>query len=380
MVAAVAARLGAVDRVAGARLPCRRRARESATDTAPDMRYPDQNSPTRDRSAAGGPSTERHVALARDVEEMLKGERRLTSADLFARAAGSFGGTLAEGAFSPRDAYDAAELGLHLCLLRGAGTLPDDPDAFTERLAEVERLAALLPTQTRRTAEQNDFQQFSTPAPYAALCAWAAGIRPGDRVLEPSAGTGALYAFAFAAGASVHANELSERRARLLSVLLREAGQDPAETLTRENADHLDAILPAHVRADVVLLNPPFSQTAGRLGRRRVATVGTDHVLQALRRLDAGGRLVAILSASVQRSNPAYRAFFEAVDAGPFQLRADVEVGGSVYRPNGTSVRTRLLVVDREPAGRGGDAHESVEAVVESVGDAARALAPNRAG
>ena len=67
-------------------------------------------------------------------------------------------------------------------------------------------------------------------------------------------------------------NELSERRADLLTVLLAEAGQDPAETLTRENADHLDAILPAHVRADVMLMNPPFSgATAGRLGRRRGA-------------------------------------------------------------------------------------------------------------
>ena len=344
------------------------------------MRYPDQNSPARDRSASGGPSPDRHVALAQDVEEMLKGGRGLSSGDLFALAARSFGGTLAEGAFSPRGAYDAAELGLHLCLLRGTGALPADPDAFTDALGEVERLAALLPTQTRRTAEQNDFQQFSTPAPYAALCAYVAGIHPGDRVLEPSAGTGALCAFALAAGASVHANELSGRRADLLAVLLTEAGQDPAETLTRENADHLDAVLPARVRADVALLNPPFSQTAGRLGRRRVATIGTDHVLQALRRLDAGGRLVAILSASVQRSKPPYRSFFEAVDAGPFQLRADVEVGGSVYRPNGTSVRTRLLVVDRAPEGRGTATHERVEAVVESVRDAARALAPIREG
>ena len=320
------------------------------------------------------------VRLAQEIQARIKRGEQTRAGELFALAAEAFGGTLAEGAFSPRDACDAAELGLHLCLLRGAGTLPANPDAFAEALAEVERLAALLPTQTRRTAEQNDFQQFSTPAPYAALCAWIAGVRPGDHVLEPSAGTGALCAFALAMGASVHANELSERRADLLSVLLREAGQDPAETLTRENADHLDAVLPAHVRARVVVMNPPFSATAGRLGRRRVPSVGTNHVLQALRHLDAGGRLVAILSASVQRPKPSCRAFFEAVDTDPFQLRADVEVGGSVYRPNGTSVRTRLLVVDRAPEGRGAATHERVEAVVESARDAARALAPIREG
>ena len=332
-------------------------------------------------AASAGPASR---ALAFEVERRLAQRVVLTARDLFGLAAEGFGGTLAEGAFSPRDAYDAAELGLHLCLLRGAGALPGgalpaDPDAFTEALGEVERLAALLPTQTRRTAEQNDFQQFSTPAPYAALCTWVAGVRPGDRVLEPSAGTGALCAFALAAGGAVHANELSKRRADLLSVLLREAGQDPAETLTRENADHLDAILPARVRADVVLLNPPFSQTAGRLGRRCVATVGTDHVLQALRRLDAGGRLVAILSASVQRSKLAYRSFCEAVDADSFQLRADVEVGGSVYRPNGTSVRTRLLVVDRVLENSPGRGRECVGGVVDAMADAVDLLASTRA-
>ena len=70
-------------------------------------------------------------------------------------------------------------------------------------------------------------------------------------------------------------------------------------------------------------------------------------MLQALRRLEPGGRLVAVLSAAVQRRKPTHRPFFEAIDRGPFRLRGDVEVGGAVYRPYGTSVRTRLLVVDR---------------------------------
>ena len=336
--------------------------------------------PTPD-APVGGPAAFR---LARGVQARVRDSDALTSGDLFALAAEAYGGTLAEGAFSPRDAYDAAELGLHLHLLRTVGTLPSEPDAVRDALAEVERLSALLPSQTRRTAEQDDYQQFSTPAPYAGLCAWISGVgvradsRARHRVLEPSAGTGALCAFALAAGASVHANELSGRRADLLSSLLAEAGQDPGQTLTRENADHLDAVLPPAVRADVVVMNPPFSKTAGRLGRRRVPTVGTDHVLQALRRLEPGGRLVAVLSAGVRRGKPTHRPFFEAVDADPYRLRADVEVGGAVYRPYGTSVRTRVLVVDRasedSPGGDGG----RVEAAAESVAGAVDALAPVR--
>jgi len=329
-------------------------------------------------TTAHGPA----VRVARGVEARVRDSQALASSDLFALAAEAYGGTLAEGAFTPRDAYDAAELGLHLHLLLTVGRLPPEASGAHKALAEVERLSALLPSQTRRTAEQNDYQQFSTPAAYAGLCAWIGGVRvradsrAGHRVLEPSAGTGALCAFALASGASVHANELSGRRADLLETLLAAAGQDPSRTLTRENADHLDAILPASVRADVVLMNPPFSQTAGRLGSRRVPTVGTDHVLQALRRLDAGGRLVAVLSAAVRRGKPTHQPFFEAIDRPPFRLRADIEVGGAVYRPYGTSVRTRILVVDREAEGEADGLGGRVEAVVESVADALDALAP----
>ena len=329
-------------------------------------------------SAALGQRTAAPVRLADGVAARCAAGESLSSNDLFAVAADAYGGTLAEGAFTPRDAYDAAELGLHLHLLRSGGTIPAEPDAARDALVEVERLSGLLPCQTRRTAKQNDYQQFSTPAAYAGLCAWVSGVGKGMRVLEPSAGTGALCAFALATGAEVHANELCSRRADLLAVLLREAGQDP-ETLTRENADHLDAILSPAVQANVVTMNPPFSKTAGRLGRRRVPTVGTDHVLQALRRLDAGGRLVAVLSAGVRRGKPTHRAFFEAVNADPFRLRADVEVSGAVYRPYGTSVRTRLVVIDRGPKG-GARVSKRVEAAVETVSEAVSVLADVRRG
>ncbi|MGB3541557.1 MAG: hypothetical protein WBA11_01410, partial [Rubrivirga sp.] len=104
-----------------------------------------------------------------------------------------------------------------------------------------------------------------------------------------------------------------------------------------------------------------------------------DHVLQALRRLDAGGRLVAVLSAGVRRGKPTHRAFFEAIDADPFRLRADIEVGGAVYRPYGTSVRTRLIVIDRDPT-EPARASERVEATVETVSEAVSVLSHVRKG
>lgn len=332
---------------------------------------------TRDRPAAQAAGKGPGAALAFLVRDRLARGEGQRADQLFELAASVYGGNLAEGAFSARDAYDAAELGLHLALLRlGLASVMAEGGVgeALERLAEVERLAALLPSQTRRSQEQQAFQQFSTPAPYAFTCAWAATLRPGDVVLEPSAGTGALLVWPLSAGLPCFANELAGRRADLLRVLMGEAGQDAGEVIFRENAGHLHAVLPTHVRPSVVLMNPPFSQTAGRLGSRRIPQVGVEHVRQALRRLRPGGRLVAIVSAAARRSSKAQAPFFEWLEAGPFALRADVEVAASVYRAYGTTAETRVLVID--------GAEASVPCITgraESVQELARLLAPVRA-
>ena len=66
------------------------------------------------------PSIYASQCLAESVRCALVASNPLSSSDLFALAADAFGGSLAEGAFSPRDAYDAAELGLHLRSARRA--------------------------------------------------------------------------------------------------------------------------------------------------------------------------------------------------------------------------------------------------------------------
>ena len=58
------------------------------------------------------------------------------------------------------------------------------------------RLDALLPTQTVRSEEQIEFQQFATPPRLAWLAARACASRPSELVLEPSAGTGMLAVWA----------------------------------------------------------------------------------------------------------------------------------------------------------------------------------------
>src|SRR3546814_11072404 len=94
----------------------------------------------------------------------------------------------------------------------------------SDLLAMIARLAGRLPSQTRRSEESQQLQQFSTPITLGAVAARAARIGPGDLVLEPSAGTGLLAVFAQMAGAALALNETAETRAGLLARLFRGAG------------------------------------------------------------------------------------------------------------------------------------------------------------
>ena len=65
----------------------------------------------------------------------------------------------------------------------------------------------------------------------------AAQVRPGDRVLEPSAGTGLMAVIAEACGAHLTLNELAPHRAALLEGLFPDAAP------TRHDAVHLKDLL-----------------------------------------------------------------------------------------------------------------------------------------
>ena len=90
--------------------------------------------------------------------------------------------------------YDAAEAATVLFLRRWAPAMRERADSPLAFLAMVERIAALEPTHTHRSEHQVAFDQFSTPLALACAAFLAAAVRPGDTVLEPSAGTGVLAA------------------------------------------------------------------------------------------------------------------------------------------------------------------------------------------
>jgi hypothetical protein len=136
----------------------------------------------------------------------------------------TFHGSDAGGAWDWRMAYDLMQAAAIQMLLRGDGAAGD--------IAATELLASRLLTETRRSEQQIRLQQFSTPLPFAAMVVRAAAIRKGETVLEPSAGTGALAAFAARAGATLLLNEIDPFRQRLLRALFGgEVGYETVETM-----------------------------------------------------------------------------------------------------------------------------------------------------
>uniref|UniRef100_UPI0035695551 strawberry notch-like NTP hydrolase domain-containing protein n=1 Tax=Sphingomonas sp. TaxID=28214 RepID=UPI0035695551 len=253
----------------------------------------------------------------------------------------SFSGSDAEGAWDWKQAYDACEAAQILFLQKHGKAMFRTAGSPIAALAMIEKLAALLPTHTRRSETSQALQQFSTPAGLAFVATTAASIRPDDLVLEPSAGTGLLAVHAYAAGAPLFLNELAEIRAELLARLF------PGIDVARHDAANIDDYLPLAIRPTVVLMNPPFSAVA-HVGRA-MRDAALRHIASALARLEPGGRLVVITGAACSPANPAWTEAFVALQSrGRVVFSAAID--GRVYARHGTSIDTRLTVIDRVPA------------------------------
>src|SRR6516162_1974091 len=102
----------------------------------------------------------------------------------------------AEGAWMWKDAYEASEAAQVLFLRKFGGAMRTRAGSAAAMIDMLTRLAARLPSQTRRSEESERLQQFSTPIALGFAAAEAAAITSADLVLEPSAGTGLLAIFA----------------------------------------------------------------------------------------------------------------------------------------------------------------------------------------
>jgi predicted RNA methylase len=171
-------------------------------------------------------------------------------------------------------------------------------------------------------------QLFPTPAGLAARMVERAALREGDRVLEPSAGTGNIVRAILDAkedaglelGVLV-AVEVDEHLAKALDAAALADVVDHGDFLTTTAGD-LDGAF------DRIIMNPPFANGAD-----------IKHVLHALDLLAPGGRLVAVV-ADGPRQQERLRPVIEGRGGTWEALPADS------FKEQGTSVRTALIVVE----------------------------------
>lgn len=239
------------------------------------------------------------------------------------------------GRWSRRDVADAVEIAL-------AMTMVEQTPSNTAQLVEIATiLAGRCPTASVRSEDQVRYQQFSSPAPLAAFAQAMAVIGPHDRVLEPSAGTGLLATEAVRRQVNLELNEIDPWRAQLLQSIW------PTHPITRHDAAQID-IRHKGVRPTVILMNPPFSRDA--FGRED-ALAGLRHLRAALKLLQDGGRLIAIMPGWCETSARNAELFAKAT-AGA-RITRTFAIGRGGFAQHGTDVATRLFVIDKCNGPRG---------------------------
>ena len=90
----------------------------------------------------------------------------------------AFCGTDADGAWLWKDAYEACEAAQVMFLRKFGAAMRTRAGSASAMLDMLTRLAARLPTQTRRSEHSEHFQQFSTPIALGFVAAEAAAITP----------------------------------------------------------------------------------------------------------------------------------------------------------------------------------------------------------
>lgn len=244
------------------------------------------------------------------------------------------------GTWRTDDAYDALEAAINRFVRDEVHAVPTGEVQMRRYLERVRQLEEdLLGTRTRSEGMVAR-QQFSTPLPIAAGAQFALNVQPGEKVLEPTAGTGNLVVL-LPKEVEVRANEVDPRRA----ALLRQLGVKPTTD------DALGLYLKG-VRVNAVVMNPPFGGVNlpkyKNLAVRGAlpfpaSDISQRFVYAALQSLAPGGRLVAIMPEGMMgKSAVPFRSWLRE----HFNVQAMIESPEGSYVTRGTKFGTWMLVVD----------------------------------
>jgi hypothetical protein len=177
-----------------------------------------------------------------------------------------------------------------------------------------------------RRDQREGLDYFPTPEPLGLKMAEWADIRPGERVLEPSAGHGAIARF-FPETAD---RTLIEPSAELAS----KAGlHAPGARVLQERFEDLHPVN----KFDAIVMNPPF----GHAGATAI-----DHLEKAMNHLRDGGRIVALIPRGA--TDGKFDKLMESDAAKGVYKVADIDLPTSTFERAGTKVRARVVVLERQ--------------------------------
>ncbi len=192
--------------------------------------------------------------------------------------------------------------------------------------------------------------QYFTPRPLVALLLSRAGLAPGDRVLDPTCGSGGLLVEAARLGARVVGIDRDPLLARLAALNLRLGGHDA-------DVRCADFFAARPEPFDAVIANPPFSvviDEADVLARYQLAAgrdrALSDHLfLEAIERWVRPGGLAALVLPWSIVTNARAEPLRQRVDAG-WVREAICALPEGVFRPfGGAAGRACLLWLRRRP-------------------------------
>lgn len=168
---------------------------------------------------------------------------------------------------------------------------------------------------------------FATPPGVAKAMVEAADIKPGEKVLEPSAGSGVI-ADAIKEGQPEANLDTVERNGTLRNVLEVKGHKLVGGDFLEHEGEY-----------DKILMNPPFEKTQD-----------IDHVRHAFNLLKPGGRLVAIMSEgtfyNTHKKQAEFRDWME--ENGGY---VDEKLANGTFERSGTGVASRIIVMDKAGGG-----------------------------
>lgn len=232
--------------------------------------------------------------------------------------------------------YDVAEAALNEYVGH-----QDIPAFIRNAMIYLQSYAELLPTFTERSSDKSLFQQFSTPLDIAWLLIQLANIKIDEWVLEPSAGTGSISCLLKRSQANrIIVNEIHPFRHWLLT-------EQAYHNIFQEDATQIHN-LPKfrELVPDKIIMNPPFSRSIQTKAKVDVLA-GAKHLLSSYKLMREGGRLVLLINDSFNKGSKGY-SFFQQ-NAPEHHLVLNASLDPETFKQKGTSFKTRVMVIDKNP-------------------------------